>query len=303
MFGIAAIIRPDDDPYPMYPIPGSQSDTVCPEPDDGTSPLILTATEVEVAYSRAGKLKYLSYYRDIRAVVQVTDSRATVACSKYEKGGGWYGGPFSMIALNAGSKLLAAARRRNKMLTAQVRYPWLSDVGFREKRGIGSYEGLRLCLTTYDDDGDPMGLFLDLTLRKNHSARQAAAEIIRRSAAYRISHDKNFDDGELVKWQRLLNPPPLAYEKGRYAIQPLPSSFKAIASTAGVPETAPQPVAASAPARVPAVPPRQPPRPAATALTDSPTPAARPAARACRTCSVPAEATARFCGGCGTRLP
>lgn len=302
MFGIAAIIRPDDDPYPMYPIPGSQNDTVCPEPDDGTSPLTLIATEVEVAYSRAGKLKYLSYYRDIRAAVQVTDNRVTVACSKYEKGGGWYGDPFSMIALNAGSKLLAAARRRNKMLTAQVRYPWLSDVGFKEKRGFGSDEGLRLCLTTRTDEGEPMGLFLDLTLRKNHSARQAAAEIIRRSASYRISHDKEFDEGELVKWQRLLNPPPIAYEKGSYAIQALPSSFKAVASTAGVPENAPQPVVVPTPALVPAVPPRQPPR-AVAAPVDSPTPAARPANRACRTCSVPAEPAARFCGGCGSRLP
>lgn len=288
MFGIAAVIRPEDDPYPMYPIPGDDKDTVCPEPGDGTSPLTLIATEVEVAYSQSGKLKYLSYYRSIRAVVQVTNSRVTVACSKYEKGGGWIGDPISMVALNAGSKLLAAARRRNKMLTAHMRYPWLSDVGFKEKRGFGSSEGLRLCLTTRTDDGEPMALFLDLTLHKNHSAHLAAAEIIRRCATYRLSNDKTFQDGELIKWNKLLNPPALTNEKGKYAIQTLPTSFKANPNTAGVPESAP-----SLALPTPVLP--------TPVLASAMTPESA-VGIACSACSTPTEPNARFCGDCGTRI-
>ena len=92
--------------------------------------------------------------RKVRIDFFITDARLAVACSKYDKGGGWVGGAAAMIVFNAVSKARAAIRSHGKMLAGQVRYPWLRWVASTPKTGFTSDERLDPALRRRRRHGD-----------------------------------------------------------------------------------------------------------------------------------------------------
>lgn len=200
--------EPDADSNLMAPVPSDElPDTVHADPLDGAAPLALHC--VSATLRVAGDKKPILEVRDIRGKVTLTDGRVTFACSKYDKGGGWFGG-VTAIALNAGSKALAARRRRGKMLVAHLRYPWITAVYAQNKNGFLSSERLRI---VFVNDGARMQL--DFELPKDVDATSVATELIRRAAAFRLQHDPELEDEEREQLLALASLAPLEDSRDR----------------------------------------------------------------------------------------
>jgi hypothetical protein len=166
----------------IFPIPGAQKNTIVFEPRDGESIQSLTAKALEFKVGNRTMLRV----RKVRIDIFITDSRFALACSKYDKGGGWVGGATAMVAFNTVSKARAALRSRGKMLAGQVRYPWLRWVASAPKTGFASEE--TLVLQCAAENGTAMTL--RLTLPKNIDASRVAAEIADRAARYRLASEE-----------------------------------------------------------------------------------------------------------------
>ncbi|HEV7493339.1 hypothetical protein [Baekduia sp.] len=190
----------------FLPVPGLETDTVLLEPRDGADVRRLHCNEIVVKAGEANKR--ILRAADIRAQVLLTDARLTIACTKYDKGGGWVGGPVAMIALNAGSKLLAANRRRGKMLVGQIRYPWIHAVYAQNKSGWSGSELLRVIVKARGQL-----LRLELTFPKDVDATAIATELIRRTAQFRLAHEPDREDAEIKRLHELASVPPLVWRK------------------------------------------------------------------------------------------
>jgi hypothetical protein len=190
----------------ILPVPGLESDTVLVEPRDGHDIRHILCNEVEVRGGSDNRRLFRA--PEIRARLLLTDARITVACSKFDKGGGWVGGPVAMLALNAGSKLLAANRRRGKMLVGQIRYPWIDAVYAQNKSGWRGGEMMRVIVQS---GGQAMRL--ELTFPKDVDATAVATELIRRAARFRLTHEPGLDQASRVRLTDLSNIAPLVWRK------------------------------------------------------------------------------------------
>lgn len=192
----------------MLPLPGSAPDSIVLEERDGGSILRFHAKAIEAKTD--GERKPFIKASDLRLRVFVTDARIAFACTKFDKGGGWFGGP-TALAMNAGSKLLAAHRRKGKMFVGHMRYPWISDVYARNKDGWLSEEMLRIIVRL---PGDESWTKIDLELPKESSATALASEIVRRAAAFRLGHEPDLDDDERAQFGELAGLADLVWTKG-----------------------------------------------------------------------------------------
>lgn len=165
----------------LLPVPGSEKNTIVMEDRDGNNVQRLTASAVVCQVGGRTVIKD----RKIKIDLFVTDARFALACSKYDKGGGWVGSPGMMIAANAISKARAAMRSRGKMLVGQVRYPWIQKVGSSPKTGWASEEKLIFHETTKGG-----ATLLTLTLPKDVDSSLVAAEVTRRLARYRLANEE-----------------------------------------------------------------------------------------------------------------
>jgi hypothetical protein len=201
---------PDPETYDRFedglllPIPTEETNGIVLEPRDGRN--VRQVATKDILVSLGGK--QVGKVENVRIDLYITDARVALACSKYDKGGGWLGSPGAMVLLNAGSMALAAIRRRGKMLVGQVRYPWLTGVGSTSKFGWLTEESLTL------GAGAPQGrMYLRVTLHKGEDAAGLTAEIARRAAAYRLASEPGLDyevRGDLERLARVkrLEPDP-----------------------------------------------------------------------------------------------
>jgi hypothetical protein len=197
----------------FYPVGLEQRDTVGMEARDGSNVKRLKCTAIEIA--PVGAKQTLLRVKDVSAQVMVTGARLTVACTKYDKGGGWSGwgagGLALAVPLNAASHALAARRRRGKMLVGQVRYPWIHGVYAQSRVGFGGTERLRVVASV----SGGRRLRVDLTFPKDVDACAVGTELIRRAAAFRLAHDDEpFAENEQERLHQLTKVAPLQYDKG-----------------------------------------------------------------------------------------
>jgi hypothetical protein len=211
----------------LFPVPLDQPDAIATEPRDGPDIRTVNCTAISVAV--VGAKQPLMRVRDIRAQVMLTDARITVACSKFDKGGGWWGtgaGAIVALPLNIGSHALAARRRRGKMLVGQVRFPWITAVYAQSRVGFGGAETLRVIANT----GGKNRLRVDLTFPKNVDATAIGTELIRRAARFRLAADQApIADKERARLLELTRVEPLTYRKesGKMAGHEFPTSWPA----------------------------------------------------------------------------
>ncbi len=185
----------------ILPVPGPNSDTVLLEERDGPNISQFSARAVRLDLN--GSL--VAKASDIKVGVFITDARVALACSRYQKGGGWYGGLTAMVLFNAVSKARAAYKRRGKMLVGQVRYPWIQQVGSTSKAGFGSEE--RLVLDARGADGG--NYRLTLVLPKSIDGALVAASVANRAAAYRLACDPSIDPAAAERLRQLVATGPL----------------------------------------------------------------------------------------------
>ena len=185
----------------MLPVPACQNDSVLLEPRDGGNVRTLTARGVRLERNGATVFRCTN----VRIGVFITDARVALACSKYDKGGGWIGTPGAMIMMNAASKGLAAIRRHGKMMVGQVRYPWIVGVGSTARLGMGSEE--RLVLDCKSDQANR--LRLTVYLPRDIDSAAVAAEVARRAAHYRLRSEADLAEDKRSAFTALTLTQPL----------------------------------------------------------------------------------------------
>ncbi len=190
----------------MAPVPGDAADEILLEARDGKA--VKRVFAESLAWTIQGEKDPLIKLADVRIAVLISDARVAFGCSKFDKGGGWGGGP-TALALNAGSRALAARRRRGKMLVGQVRYPWVSAVYASTKHGWRDSEQLRLVVV----DGDAR-MSLTLGLPKSTDAAAIATEVVHRAARFRLATDPELADAERARLQELAALAPIHNPKG-----------------------------------------------------------------------------------------
>jgi hypothetical protein len=200
----------------LLPVPGAQKNTILMEDRDGTNVQRLTASAVVCQVGGRTVIKD----RKIKIDLFLTDARFALACSKYDKGGGWVGGAGVMIVANSVSKARAAIRSKGKMLVGQVRYPWIQRVGCSPKTGWASEEKLIFHETTKGG-----ATTLTLTLPKDVDSSLVAAEVTGRLARYRLANEE-LDASTREQLERLASAEPSdaipSDDKERYFTIPAP---------------------------------------------------------------------------------
>jgi hypothetical protein len=192
----------------LLPVPLDARNAVVLEPRDGANIRELEATGVTLNY-RGEQIFAVS---GIHASVLLTDARVVVACSNYDKGGGWIGSPALMGVFNAASKIRAVVRSKGRMLVGQARYPWLARVGSTAKLGFGSVE--RLVLEASEGEGRTYRLLLEL---RRDAGADVAAEVVRRAAAFKLSAEPDLDATERHALENLLSAPTITVKAARGA--------------------------------------------------------------------------------------
>jgi len=168
----------------LFPIPSSEVNGIELEPADGKN--VMTAQVASISVNTGRENSRVVMVPDVKATLYVTDCRVALACTKFDKGGGYFGlgvGAVVAFGANAVSKARAAGRRRGRSLVGQVRYPWLTAVGYSPKRGFTTREGLRLAVRDQERD---LLVKLDLTFPKSVVAQTLALEIVRRASSYNL---------------------------------------------------------------------------------------------------------------------
>lgn len=188
-FSILAVRTGEEEATELYPDPGSDRNTIELETADGR-PQIYAVTSIAVVSLAGPKPKQTGKVADVEAALYVTNSRVAVACSKYDKGGGFGGWGVGLVVAagaNAVSKARAAHRRKGKMLVGHVRYGWLGQIEAKDRKGLGGKNSLQLLLADPTPEGSTP-LVLDVVLDKHTPAIAIAQDIARRAARHKAEH-------------------------------------------------------------------------------------------------------------------
>ena len=218
--------EPHEDGY-WYPVPSADKNGVVFDLDDGSPAPTVMSKSLHVHVGGKTVIKA----SEIKADLFITDTRVGLACTKYDKGGGWWGGP-TALALNAGSKALAALRRRGKTLVGHIRYPWLVSVLYTTRTGMFSDENIRLTCTVPTKDGYAP-LIVTLQLPKTTSAQMVATEITQRAARFKLNAVPNLRDADRAALTNLLNPSPPTPQKNVFVGWDFPSGTSMVVGAEG----------------------------------------------------------------------
>ncbi|OOP59412.1 hypothetical protein BMF89_20465 [Arthrobacter sp. SRS-W-1-2016] len=200
---------------------------------DIIGPIHASAASVHLFDSNRKQFRKVAAVEDVRIDCYITESRFAMICEKYDKGGGWIGGRAAVV-LNAGSKILAANRRRGKALTGHLRYAWLSQILFQRKEGFRGMEALRL---VYKSEGAKM--YLQLTLDKSTDSAGVAHELMTRTVAYRKADTDEFESEEAEAFELLLSKGRVIQENGKMGKYEIPTSWSAGAGAQFAPAAPP----------------------------------------------------------------
>lgn len=243
-FTIVSVIKHSEfDDDRLYPAP--RADRAYPvrlsAEDSNVASFYAHALEVTVEGGGSSSTAYHLSEHSIR--IMVTDARVIVLCRDYDKGGGWtgwgWGALFSGI-FNAVSRTAANVRSAGKVLTGQIRYQWLTDVG-------GSSNNRELVVRVRDGDAT---VTMRLILPKPHDANEIARDIIMRAARHHLTYDQQLTADQRGAWTALASATPLTPTPGRISSWTAPNFYRASESTVPYPAGGQQQPAAVIPIAV-----------------------------------------------------
>lgn len=239
-FNILALRTSDDSDGTIWPVlaraPGGFLTEQ--EPGDGQGVVCIPVAAVSVGALTDSGIQQVMSVGDLTAWACITDSRVIFAASKYDRGSSWFGwGPVGLavaVAATGISKARAASRSRGKILAGQIRYPWLCQVGASLRDGRKGADRIRLGYATREQGMPPASFVLDMLLPWGTvSPLDAAQDIARRCAAYRLRNYRQLDDSKRARLTELasatLAPPSSA---DRYTIATMPDFYHVAATTA-----------------------------------------------------------------------
>ena len=238
-FNILALRTSDDTDSTIWPVPARAPGGLITEaePGDGQRVVCIPVAAVSIGKVTDSGIRQVMSLGDLTAWACITDSRVIFAASKFEKGSSWVGwGPLGVtvaVAATGISKARAASRSRGKILAGQIRYPWLRQAGASLRDGRKGANRIRLGYATHEQ-GMRALFVLDMRLPWGTvSPLQAAQDIARRCAAYRLKNYRQLDDNKRARLTELASTalaPPSSPD--RYAIAAMPDFYYVAAATA-----------------------------------------------------------------------
>jgi hypothetical protein len=203
-FNALAVVQVGEDPGVRHPSIDANLQIV-PEALDGpfAAPIQVSMASVR---RKVGN-NWVTQLRTTKLSLQlwVTGSRVIIYCRNYDKGAKWIGFDLGGLAVAAAATAIsagmAANRRKGKALAGNVRYPWITKVGFAP-RGHGDPEMIDI---HYVDGTDPTKPECSLTLHLDNrvNANALARHIIDRVIAYRYSSGEELSDEVVEKFETL----------------------------------------------------------------------------------------------------
>lgn len=139
----------------------------------------------------------------VKIAITVTDTRIVAVCRKFDKGGGWYGDPVSMIVLNGLSKARAAVRSHGRFLVGQMRLRWIARAGYQARQGWRGRNAVRLVAT--DEDKTPA--IVEFSLPSGADPRTMAMAIVDAAAVVHRGEPQRLSDEQLALLQAGLELP------------------------------------------------------------------------------------------------
>ncbi len=150
--------------------------------DTHCSSLVATKLKLQVGSGRSRA------FDDIKATAYLTDARLVIVCKKFNKGGGWVGTGGAMIVFNTASKIRAKIKSHGKFLVGQVRWPWVVEVAFSEKKGWAGSHKVRVTVVA-ESNGQRERYALEMTIPKQLDPEAVARQIHERVVADRLGVD------------------------------------------------------------------------------------------------------------------
>lgn len=188
-------VRAFEQDYPdgrLYPrLSGEESQIIAPEPADGSDVRGFDSASVAVYELGARTPRRLvstppnDLLNKHHSVVQVTDSRVTIACQNFTKGSTWIGGGIG-TAVAVGAMAVSAAkakrRRKGKVMVGHVRYEWPTRVGasLPNRYGMNAY-----VILEYRNGTVAKAVHINCN---GIEPSMVAQDIARRAATYRLAH-------------------------------------------------------------------------------------------------------------------
>jgi len=241
VFTIVDETSDDDSLYPVLSEPGAAYPVETTPSDGNVAHVVAINARVLEGTGSAGLAVTQKLPPKLKWDVLITDERVIVYCTKFDKGGGWWGtGAGALIAVTANvvSKARAAYRRKGKVLVGQIRYPWIKQLLAHPKAGWKSNETIRIAV-----DGKPGGdghryMILELTLPSQVDALSVSHAIATRAARFRLAHDPKMSDDERANFEAIANGPRKGVENSpgsngsAWAIYSMPTSYRVNRKTA-----------------------------------------------------------------------
>lgn len=205
----------------LYPAPGERPDSVQPQEDDGEALSVGVKDLIVREVPAGGSPKRIAWLKNVNGMLGITESRLTIASSKYEIGGGavpWTPAAIPLAAtINVLTKRKASQRREGKMLVGHVKYPMLVSVGFMPPvLPIGGHEQLRIGTIDPTQQGF-RGLILDVGLVGGQRGAVLAQAIASRAARSRLASGEALSDALKGQLERLTDPAPLQSVPRRFS--------------------------------------------------------------------------------------
>jgi hypothetical protein len=179
----------DNEDSGLSPTPSADPDGwfIQRESYDGPSPVLLRIDGLVEQEIVAGGAKVLTRLR-ANGTLYITDSRIAVAVEKFDKGNRYVGigagAAVAAVAMGV-SAARAAHRRKGRILVGQVRYQGLKFVAASPRGGAAAEIRVGCEVKT---TGGTRTYRLDISLANRVNPVEAAQDIVRRAARYRLSY-------------------------------------------------------------------------------------------------------------------
>lgn len=238
-FNIFTIRTAEDSDGRLYPVLGAAGANYPMETEelDGTIER-LTVSGFAVFDVTSGEKKSVILLKGVPAEIFITDARLVIACEKWNQGGRSWGiglGATTAFIDNTVKKIKEARERRGQLLLGQIRYLWLSHVGYNPTRNAARNPELELGVS-HRVQADNSIRRLSLVLTPKHVELASLAQsIVQRASKHWLAYGTFQNDAHRQKIVESSTAPVLpAPGPYKYATYTLP--FYQLASTAGVPQ-------------------------------------------------------------------
>jgi hypothetical protein len=214
-FKVFAIRTAQDVDGRLYPVLGDQGAEYpmeLEELDGSVQRVKLSGLGLSEYHSKG--LKTILTLKDVPVELFITEARVVIACEQWNRGSRYWGiglGATTALVHNTVNRVREARQRRGALMLGQIRYAWITEVGFRPGQVL-TYGQLRLGVAhSVATDNTLRRLYVDVGTKRADS-ESLARSIVRGASRYWLMRESIDDDAARRAFEHLalgpILPPP-----------------------------------------------------------------------------------------------